>query len=129
MQLVMDIQNELNMRIPCIRLAQALAEKGRCFVYYVNWWLEERRRFERAPHGVLNGLLFGTMYQEEGKRISRQVQDAWVSFMRSGTPSCEDAPKWLPYSAKRQETMLIDNRWEMREKWREGAYQVLNALV
>lgn len=129
LQLLMDIQNELNMHVPCVRLAQALAEKGRCFMYYVNWWTKERRSIERSPHGVLNGLLFGTIYQDTGKTLSRQVQDAWVSFMKTGTPSCQDAPEWMPYSIENQETMIIDDRWELKEKWREEEFMLLNDLV
>lgn len=127
--LLMDIQNELNMRIPCIRLAQALTGNGRCFLYYVNWWVPQRRTAERSPHGVLNGILFGTMYKDVGKEIRRKVQEAWVSFMRTGNPSGDTFPEWLPYTIENQETMIIDEKWEMKRNWREEEFCLLNSLL
>jgi para-nitrobenzyl esterase len=43
----------------------------------------------------------------EVERLSRQMQDGWVTFARTGSPHTAALPDWEPYTAARRSTMLL----------------------
>jgi para-nitrobenzyl esterase len=45
---------------------------------------------------------------DEVERLSRQMQNAWVAFARTGNPHTVALPDWKPYTAAHRSTMLFD---------------------
>ena len=65
-----------------------------------------------ACHGLDIGFVFGT-YDDSfhgsgpaADKLSRNMQDAWVAFARTGNPSCKSIGNWLPYGERRV-TMIL----------------------
>lgn len=54
-----------------------------------------------APLGRLSGD------SEAARRLSAKVQDAWLSFAKTGRPEAADLPRWVPYDSDRRATMVL----------------------
>ena len=71
-----------------------------------------------ASHEVNTPFVFGTYDIPEARgtvtpsaeveRLSEQMQDAWIAFARTGSPRTTHLPDWVPYTAARRSTMLLD---------------------
>jgi len=65
-----------------------------------------------ACHGIDSGFLWGTYNPDfvgtdpRADVLSRNVQDAWIGFARSGIPNCEGLEEWPEYG-KRRNTMIL----------------------
>jgi len=66
-----------------------------------------------ACHALEVGFVFGNYNAAFGgsgpaaDRLSRNIQDAWISFARTGNPSCESLGEWPKYFSDRS-TMIFD---------------------
>ena len=66
------------------------------------------------------GFLFGNYGEGYGgsgsaaDSVSRNIQDAWLSFARNGNPSCESVGKWPSYGDRRL-TMMIRDKCQVEE--------------
>ena len=43
------------------------------------------------------------------QRLATAVHDAWVSFIKTGTPTAEDLPKWPKYDIEKRQTMIFND--------------------
>jgi para-nitrobenzyl esterase len=65
-----------------------------------------------ACHALEIGFVFGTIDDQfcgtgpEAEKLSEKIQEAWVTFARTGNPSCNRLGKWLPYGQNRT-TMIL----------------------
>jgi len=73
-----------------------------------------------ACHAIDLGFLWGS-YQTEffgpgpaADALSRNMQDAWLTFARTGDPSCQGLGKW-PVYGDRRETMILGEKCGVRE--------------
>jgi para-nitrobenzyl esterase len=121
---------------PTEQFARAHARRGnRVFRYELQW--PSPRNIVGACHDICLPLLFGTMDAapalagtgSDVTRMSETVQDAWISFIRSGDPTTCALGNWPAYDDDRRTTMLlgsnssaVDNhRRELLTLW-EGRY-------
>lgn len=101
------------LRLPTIRLLEAKRSHdvpGHGYLF--TWESPALGGVLRACHALEMGFLFGT-YDDtfcgsgpDADRLSRTIQDAWVSFARTGDPSCGSVGHWPSYGEKR-ETMIL----------------------
>jgi para-nitrobenzyl esterase len=105
-------------RIPAIRLAEAqLAHTSSVWMYLFSW---ESRAFGGALgacHAMELPFVFHraddprlAMFLGEGPvpaDLADQVQDAWISFARSGDPNTPSLPEWPAYDTDRRATMEL----------------------
>ena len=78
-----------------------------------------------ACHALEIGFVFGKHDETfcgpgpDADRLSRNIQDAWISFARTGNPSCESIGTWEPYGDRRV-TMMLDRTCRLQEAPYEG---------
>jgi len=112
-ELFMAIQTDRVFRIPAIRLAEAQQQRGSAAYCYLFTW--ESPLFDGslgACHAIELGFLWGT-YEEnfsgtgpEADTLASRTQDAWLSFARTGDPSCASLGTWPRYDERRATMML-----------------------
>ena len=120
-ELFMAIQTDRVFRIPAVRLAEAQQRhKQSAYNYLFTWQSPVLGGVLGACHALELGFLFGT-YEERfsgsgpaADALSRNIQDAWISFAHNGDPSCESLGTWSPYGDRR-ETMLLGEECHMEE--------------
>jgi para-nitrobenzyl esterase len=112
-ELFAAIQTDRLFRIPAIRLAEAQRRYQTVYVYLFTWTSPFMGGVLGACHALELGFLFGTLEENfSGSNLpgadilARNIQDAWLSFARTGDPSSESLGKWPPYGDSR-ETMLL----------------------
>lgn len=105
-------------RIPAIELAETLAEAGgTCFMYRFDYPVPAFRHALGACHAAEVPLVFGTQKKlwlapiylgsRRADRLSHVIQDAWLSFARSGDPEDAEAPVWPRYETVHRATRLF----------------------
>ncbi len=102
---------EIMFRLPAVRQAEGHSRSGgKVFMYY--WEERSRIRFLRACHAVELAYVFGntgdTIYtgSPADPGLSRQVQDQWVRFARTGDPGTPELP-WPAYEEENRWTMIL----------------------
>jgi para-nitrobenzyl esterase len=99
--------------IPSIRVAEAhVTGGGAALVYRMDY---------TEPDGRYPGLAFHSLdvrfvwehlpkadVSEEDRHFARIVHDAWVSFIKDGTPRANGLPPWPEYNLKERATMLLN---------------------
>ncbi len=108
------IQTDLMFRIPILRLVEAQCKDNQpAYNYLFAWKSPVMRGALGACHTLEIGFVFGNHDDTfcgsgpDADRLSRNMQDAWAAFARTGNPSCESIGKWEPYGDGRA-TMILD---------------------
>ncbi len=106
-----------NIRIPALRLADALAARGGAAWVYLWAWRSPDPTLG-ACHAIELPFLFGTLDTEdaatfagsgpEAEALSAQTIDAWSAFARAGDPSTASLPPWPRYDSETRATMVLD---------------------
>ena len=63
----------------------------------------------------------------EADKLSREMQDAWVSSARTGNPSCESLGEWPKYSEGRS-SMVFDKRSRVEKAVYEEERRIWDTL-
>jgi para-nitrobenzyl esterase len=111
------IETAQKFRVPAIRLAEAQEKQGQSAFSYLFTWAPSAMG---AYHALELGFLFGNYGEGYGgsgpaaDAVSKNIQDAWITFARTGNPSCDSVGKWLPYGNRRS-TMIISNECHIEE--------------
>ncbi len=111
---------------PAARLAEAQhAAGGAVHTYVVNWRAAAAPRALGACHAIELPFVFGTGRHPLARgltgigfaapRFTRQIQNAWIQFARTGDPSHEGLPNWPTFEPLRRPTMLLGKRCELAE--------------
>jgi para-nitrobenzyl esterase len=99
------------------------------YAYLFNWDTPMDGGRWLSPHGLEIGFVFDNVAKSESlagigaeqQRIADMMSDAWIAFARKGDPNHAGLPTWVPYTAGRRATMLIDAAPELVDDPR-GAY-------
>ncbi len=84
----------------CIR--QAELQNPPAYCYFFDHELPGEGRKDAAFHSAELWYMFGTLdrcwraMDEKDHEISRQMLDAWTSFMKTGDPNTDSVPAWRP---------------------------------
>jgi para-nitrobenzyl esterase len=115
-EILTAIQTDVFWRMPTIQVVEAQRDNQQ-LAYNFLFTLKSplMNGFFGACHGMDFNFVFGN-YEgplcgsgPELDALSRQMQDAWLAFARTGDPSCESIGKWPVYGDKRL-TMILDKR-------------------
>jgi para-nitrobenzyl esterase len=108
------VQTDLMFRMPTIQLVEAQRDNGQpAYNYIFIYGSPQDGGIYGACHGLDRRFIFGTPEDKSCgsgptvDRLSRNIQDAWLAFARTGDPSCKSLGKWPPYGSERL-TMLIN---------------------
>ena len=127
--------------MPAIELTESLAKAGaRCFMYRFDFPIPAFRHALGACHAAEVPLVFGThrtawlkpiyLGSKGADRLSATIQDAWLSFARSGVPDDSVAGAWPSYEEAKRPTRILsaqknsepvreDPEASARKFWRE----------
>ena len=107
---------EVMFRLPAVRQAEEHSRNGgKAFMYY--WKKHSHLPHLRACHAVELSYVFGnltdTIYtgKPADPALSRQVQDQWVRFARTGDPGTAELP-WPAYESGNRWTMIMKDQSE-----------------
>lgn len=87
-----------------------------------------------ASHVIEIGFVFGNYHPTlngsgpEADKLSKEMQDAWVSFARTGNPSCKSLGEWPKYSSGRS-TMVFDRTSRLERAVYEEERQIWEKLT
>jgi para-nitrobenzyl esterase len=107
--------------IPTTRMLEAQAHRGTpAYSYMFTWKAPFRGGMFGAFHGIDSGFLWGNYHPgvvgsgQAADTLSRNVQDAWLAFARTGDPSCEGLGKWPVYGERRR-TMMFGEQCRVQD--------------
>ena len=112
------IETDRVFRMPAVRLAEAQRQREqRVYNYLFTWRSPAMGGALGACHALELGFVFGTnhlpgmdLFSGSGpavEKLASEMQDAWLSFARSGDPSCESLGAWPAYNKARRATMVF----------------------
>ena len=106
--LFIAIKSDHDFRIPTIRVAEAQkSHNPSVFCYLFDWKSPDERL--GSCHSLEIGFVFGTFningpFYGSGlfaEKLSHTMEDAWISFARTGNPSCASLGDWPEYGSRR----------------------------
>ena len=123
-EILSAIESDRSFRIPGIRIAEAQAShQPQTFSYLFTWKSPAARGLLGACHALELPFVFGTLGAPtmdrfagtgpDADQLSNTMMDAWLSFARSGDPSCDALPSWDGYDTGRRATMIFDRQCEL----------------
>jgi para-nitrobenzyl esterase len=115
-------------RISTIQLLEAQSKHQPNTYNYMFTWPSPGLNGELgACHALEIPFLFNTMIDPKLKdlvgecsgynELSNNIMDAWIAFARSGNPNNDSIPHWPPYNSETRSTMLIDEQFQVVEKF------------
>jgi para-nitrobenzyl esterase len=125
-ELFSAIETDRSFRVPAILIAEAQHCHHQAAYNYIFTWKSPKMGDRYGACHILDvGFTFGH-YQNDfngtgpkADKLSQNIQDAWLTFARTGNPSCESVGKWPKYGAERN-TMLLNAECHVEKKfWEE----------
>ncbi len=120
-ELYSAINTDIMFRNIAIHITEAQSNHGiPVYNYLFTWKSLAAGGILGASHALEVGFVFGTMDDTfcgtgpAAEKLSRQMQDAWIKFARTGNPSCESIGKWHEYGTSRN-TMIISEDCHMEK--------------
>ena len=116
-----DFWTDKFFRQPSIHLTEALARRNQdVYAYLFTYRSPVYGGMFGACHALELGFVFGN-YDDNfcgtgpaADAVSKNIQDAWLSFARYGKPGCDDIPEWPVYGENRA-TVLINEKCTVEE--------------
>jgi para-nitrobenzyl esterase len=114
--LFVDAMTDRMFRQHSLRLAEAASvHQPATYMYLFTWESPVAGGRLGACHAVELGFVFGTLDSmarfagdgPDAEALSAAVQDAWLSFARTGSPTAPSLPPWPSYGIERRTTMLL----------------------
>jgi para-nitrobenzyl esterase len=120
-ELLSAILSDFMFRMPALRMAESQQLHGTpVYSYLFTWTSPALGGALGACHALDLGFVFGT-YDDvfcgkgaEADRLSRNMQDGWIAFARTGDPSCEGLGTWPRYGEGRS-TMILGKECFVKE--------------
>ncbi len=104
-------------RAGAMRLAELQSANAPTYVYRFDWKATVPGGPQGAVHALELPFVFGTLESSkigdyagrgaDAQALSERMQDAWLAFVRTGSPCSKSLPEWEPYAAPRRATMLL----------------------
>ena len=93
-------------------------------VYLFEWQSAVNDGALAACHGMELPFMFNNVAVQremtggtkEAYKMADRVSSAWINFIRNGDPNTKKLPKWEPFNAETEATMVLDNTSKMQYK-------------
>jgi para-nitrobenzyl esterase len=115
------IQTDLMFRVPVIRVVEAqLKNHQPAYNYLFTWKSPIMGGILGACHVLEIGFVFGNLDEKfcgagpQVDKLSANIQDAWLSFARTGDPSSKSLGRWPQYGENRK-TMILGKDCHIEE--------------
>jgi para-nitrobenzyl esterase len=122
-------------RTNAVRQAERKAAQNAApaYVYWFGWQTPVLDGRPRAFHCAELAFVFyntdlcaqSTGGGPEARELAGKVSDAWINFARNGDPNHPGLPKWPVFTAVKGETMVFDNKCEVKDDPDRQERQVL----
>ncbi len=103
-----------------IRVSEAQAKHAKVWMYRFDWKSQvPNKEYLNACHAIEVPFVLNTFSSELADEIvgpnppmalSEVVQDAWISFARTGDPNHKGLPEWPAFDLSRRATMIFDTK-------------------
>ena len=138
---ITEFYNEVMFRLPALfQLTEHSKNGGKAYNYY--WTQRGKRRRQGAFHTVEISYVFHTPMEEVGtvkanrrrrksyfnEELSKDVQEMWVNFAKSGNPSIEGL-EWEMYRQNSRKTMILGKECRMVEDLLEEQRRLLMPIL
>jgi len=136
-QILSAINTDVMFRKTAIRIAEAQCKHAQGgYNYLFAWKSPAAGGIFGACHALEIGFVFGNLDESfggsgpEADKLSKEMQDAWVSFARTGNPSCKSLGAWPQYSDGRASMILDRNSRVERAAYEEErkVWEILHEL-
>ena len=104
------------------------------YMYWLTYETDTNNGILRAPHTLDIPFMFDNA--EESRilvgsgdgpiKLADMMSDAWISFARTGTPSSDQLPEWVAYTAEDRKVMKLDTDPAMVTEPERGARRILS---
>jgi para-nitrobenzyl esterase len=108
---------------PMMKIAERRAALGGApvYFYYFCWETPVMGGKLHSPHALEISFVFdntelSSRFTGGGPRaraLAEKISSAWIAFARSGKPSAEGLPEWLPYDGERRATLVINDECKL----------------
>ncbi len=115
-------------------VAQQAADGAAAYLYYFDYVLTRRRaEAPGASHGSEIPYVFKTwanmrlarMLRRQDRQMSEMMSECWVSFARTGKPSCIGAPDWPAYDPDTDQQIEFGESVAVKSPDRADAFDIL----
>jgi para-nitrobenzyl esterase len=124
------VQTDLMFRLTALSVVVSQCRQQQAAYNYIfNWKSPAMGGRLGACHSMEVGLVFGTFGDvlcgtgAEVVSLSAKMQEAWITFARTGNPSCPSLGEWPPYCDKKH-TMILEPDSHVEEAPDEAERQV-----
>ena len=125
-ELFTAIETDRVFRVPGIRLAETKSRReAAVYNYLFTWKSPAMNGALGACHALELGFVFGTNNVPgmksfagagpDAERLATEIQDAWLAFAGTGSPSCERIGDWPSYSEATRTTMLLGQKTRLED--------------
>lgn len=133
-ELYSALSTDAMFRKTAIRIAEAQCKYAPCGYNYLFCWKSPAARgILGACHALEVGFVFGNHDASfcgsgpEADKLSKEMQDAWVSFAYTGNPGCRSLGEWPQYCEGRA-SMIFDRNSRVEKAAYEEERQVWGTL-
>jgi para-nitrobenzyl esterase len=120
-ELVSAMLSDFMFRTPALQLTEEHQRRGMpVYSYLFTWKSPALDGLLGACHALELGFVFGTHDAQfcgrslDADRLSQCMQDAWLTFARTGKPTCPSLGEWPEYGGQRR-TMLLGSDCRLEE--------------
>ncbi|MEI8309871.1 MAG: carboxylesterase/lipase family protein [Verrucomicrobiota bacterium] len=106
--------------VPHIRSSESQSRHAKVWMYRLDWKSNvKNKEYLNACHGLDLPFLFKSFDPDSADDIvgpnppmglSDAMQDAWISFARTGDPNHKGLPEWPAYEPSHRATMIFDTK-------------------
>jgi len=106
------------------------------YVYLFEWQSPVNDGSLGACHGMELPFMFNNVALarpmtgggEDAYALADKISSAWISFVKTGNPNCEELPEWPPYTAATGATMIFDNQCEVRHNHDKALIDLVSSI-
>jgi para-nitrobenzyl esterase len=129
---------DLHVAAPARWIAKLTASGAPTYLYYFSYVPPDQRGNVRgAAHASELPYVFANWEKAAARReigedvraATKRVHSCWVSFVRSGKPSCEDAPEWPRYRPQDDQLMELGLTAQVRTNFRKAPLDAHEAAM
>jgi len=125
-QLGMALSGDVGFRMPAIRMAEALVDRGvPVWMYLATVTSPDLGGTMGSPHAIELPFVFDNLDADRAPdlvgddprnvALADTVQRLWVSFATTGLPAAEGAPNWPRYDRTDRTTFIIDRELSVQD--------------
>ena len=109
--------------VPQIKTSEAQSKHAKVWVYRFDWKAQApNKEFLNSCHALELPFVFKSFDPDDEMvgpnppmGLSDAMQDAWISFARTGDPNHKGLPEWPAYGPARRATMIFDTKSKVVE--------------